>query len=365
MSFSTSVRNEAFVKSARHCCACHLHKGRNLEIHHILPKEQGGQDTFENAIVLCFECHADAGHYFAGHPKGSKFSIQELIMHRDNWYRLVELHQLKDSQIANCELIHDDHKFKDKFTPSFLKKRTVYGDRKARIKMYELIGMDPMIQVNERKANNKIGYGYLPNFRNVNTYDDYLDYINGDFPNSPFSEEKDDDNEIENIDCQPIRHCSGSAFRNDYVLRNKSNCILKLRFKNSGIEVIEDFKIYLKFENIVIADSIDKNDRWDDMTKYNYNVRFLDNFNAEFVPGQNVLVQNDSIVLDTLCFRTFHTTKLVKVHWEMFARNCHQTGTLEFQINPKIKRETKEKLVYNPENFQEVAKYYPDIVIED
>ena len=78
MGFPSKIREDIFVKSARHCCVCHRYKGIKVEIHHILPKKQGGEDTFENAISLCFDCHSDAGHYFAGHPKGSKFSPEEL-----------------------------------------------------------------------------------------------------------------------------------------------------------------------------------------------------------------------------------------------------------------------------------------------
>jgi hypothetical protein len=28
----------------------------------------------------------DAGHYFAGHPKGSKFSPTELLRHKGEWF---------------------------------------------------------------------------------------------------------------------------------------------------------------------------------------------------------------------------------------------------------------------------------------
>lgn len=61
-----------------------------MEIHHILPQEQGGQDTFENAIPLCFDCHSDAGHYFAKHPKGTRFSPQELKKHKETWFNIVK-----------------------------------------------------------------------------------------------------------------------------------------------------------------------------------------------------------------------------------------------------------------------------------
>ena len=89
MGFSKEIKEKALVASARRCCVCKEFKGRNIEIHHIIPKNQGGEDTFENAIPLCFDCHANAGHYNSKHPKGTKFSPVELKTHRDNWYQLV------------------------------------------------------------------------------------------------------------------------------------------------------------------------------------------------------------------------------------------------------------------------------------
>lgn len=89
MAFSQKIKQEIFVLAARHCCVCHKSKGVKLEAHHITPKQQGGLDTIENAISLCFDCHADAGHYFAGHPKGSKFSPEELLKHKETWFKIV------------------------------------------------------------------------------------------------------------------------------------------------------------------------------------------------------------------------------------------------------------------------------------
>ena len=58
-----------------------------MELHHIKQKAAGGSETFDNAIPLCFDCHAEAGHYNIDHPKGLKFSSAELQGHRDRWYR--------------------------------------------------------------------------------------------------------------------------------------------------------------------------------------------------------------------------------------------------------------------------------------
>lgn len=89
MSFPKNVKEDALVASGRRCCICNEFKGVKIEVHHIIPKEQGGVDDFHNAIPLCFDCHADAGHYHSRHPKGSKYSPSELRKHRDEWYRKV------------------------------------------------------------------------------------------------------------------------------------------------------------------------------------------------------------------------------------------------------------------------------------
>lgn len=61
-----------------------------MEVHHIKAKADGGADTFDNAIPLCFDCHAEVRQYDPKHPKGIKFSEKELIQHRNNWYEIVK-----------------------------------------------------------------------------------------------------------------------------------------------------------------------------------------------------------------------------------------------------------------------------------
>ena len=89
MPFSPTVRDTALVSAARHCCVCHRYKGVKVEVHHIVPESKGGASDDANAITLCFDCHADAGHYNAQHPRGTKFSPAELRRHRDEWHATV------------------------------------------------------------------------------------------------------------------------------------------------------------------------------------------------------------------------------------------------------------------------------------
>jgi len=70
MGFSDKIKQEILVRSARHCCVCHQAKGLNIEVHHIKLTSHGGDDTLENAIALCFDCHADAV-LFSVRPKGN------------------------------------------------------------------------------------------------------------------------------------------------------------------------------------------------------------------------------------------------------------------------------------------------------
>ncbi len=90
MSFPKKVEERALVACGRHCCICHQFCGPHIELHHIHQHADGGEDTFENCIPLCFNCHADMGKRDSHHPKGKGYSERELIAHRDNWYSMYQ-----------------------------------------------------------------------------------------------------------------------------------------------------------------------------------------------------------------------------------------------------------------------------------
>jgi hypothetical protein len=60
-----------------------------MEVHHIREESEGGDDSADNAIPLCFDCHADMRSYDHQHPKGNKYTESEVKRHRDNWYAKV------------------------------------------------------------------------------------------------------------------------------------------------------------------------------------------------------------------------------------------------------------------------------------
>ena len=99
MSFPTSVRAQALAACARHCCLCRKFKGLKIELHHITQELDGGNDTFENCVPLCFDCHGDMRSIDHNHPKGNKYTQQELRLRRDQCYALVESGSLPVTEI--------------------------------------------------------------------------------------------------------------------------------------------------------------------------------------------------------------------------------------------------------------------------
>ena len=85
MAFTGSIAEQALLECGRCCCICHRFCGFKIELHHIIQKADNGEDTFENCIPLCFDCHAEVRAYNPKHPKGRKYTESELRQHRNRW----------------------------------------------------------------------------------------------------------------------------------------------------------------------------------------------------------------------------------------------------------------------------------------
>lgn len=177
----------------------------------------------------------------------------------------------------------------------------------------------------------------MPKLNKVKTYDEYLDFISND-------DYKRDD-ETENTDCQLLRYCVNGLRMNKYKELNKSNCVLNLSIKNISGKPLEDFKLYITLDNIVNIDSVNKQRMYLDCTEYSYNILFDESLRGEFVPNQRVLVQNDSVRIDPICFRTKHSTKEVILNWEFFARDINTRGQIFLKITPQLEERENTKYV--------------------
>jgi hypothetical protein len=84
--FSEEIKIKVLLWSYRHCCLCGKQCGTKIEVHHIVPKSKGGTGDPDNAIPLCFDCHAEVAAYQCEHPTGTKFSKKELKARREQIY---------------------------------------------------------------------------------------------------------------------------------------------------------------------------------------------------------------------------------------------------------------------------------------
>ena len=92
MTFPRDEVAELLARCHRRCCICHRFCGVKIETDHIQPREQGGGDEIENAIPVCFECHAEIHSYNDKHPRGRKFNPEELREHKAQWLRICQEH---------------------------------------------------------------------------------------------------------------------------------------------------------------------------------------------------------------------------------------------------------------------------------
>ena len=109
MGFPKSIKEEAMVRSARRCCVCREFKGLHLETHHITQEADGGTNTLDNAIVLCLDCHTSAGHYNLRHPRGTRFSPNELRKHREKHWDDVASGRIAQRRASTLAKIHVRH----------------------------------------------------------------------------------------------------------------------------------------------------------------------------------------------------------------------------------------------------------------
>lgn len=90
MPFPRKMVDDLLVQCRRRCCVCHRFCGVKIETDHIVPVANGGPDTIDNAIPVCFECHAEIHSYNDKHPRGRKFTPDELRRHKEQWLELCK-----------------------------------------------------------------------------------------------------------------------------------------------------------------------------------------------------------------------------------------------------------------------------------
>lgn len=98
--FHKDEAEKLLVACHRRCAVCHRFCGSKIELDHMHPGGEGGDNAIENAIPLCFECHAEVHAYNDKHPRGRKFSAEELRGHKEQWLAICR--ERPDALIATA-----------------------------------------------------------------------------------------------------------------------------------------------------------------------------------------------------------------------------------------------------------------------
>ena len=90
MAFPEGLKANIRQKAHYQCCLC---KTLGVEIHHIVPQEEGGPDDEDNAAPLCPSCHETYG----ANPQKRKF-IREA---RDHWFEICSARFGSDATVLD------------------------------------------------------------------------------------------------------------------------------------------------------------------------------------------------------------------------------------------------------------------------
>jgi len=119
MAFNRSSVAELLARCRRRCCVCHRFCGVKIETDHIEPKTDEGDDDIANAIPVCFDCHAEIHSYNERHPRGRKFTADELRLHKKQWLevcdtmpdQLLAEHRSSDAEVGPIQAMIDEIEF--------------------------------------------------------------------------------------------------------------------------------------------------------------------------------------------------------------------------------------------------------------
>jgi hypothetical protein len=86
MPFPPKIKEQALLACKRTCCLCENQMHHLVECHHIVQEADGGDNSFDNCIPLCPNCHGLVRSYNPRHPIGNEYGERELKQRRNNVY---------------------------------------------------------------------------------------------------------------------------------------------------------------------------------------------------------------------------------------------------------------------------------------
>ena len=103
--FSDEAKKKVLLWSDRHCCLCEKSCGVDIVVAHLNEPED---NSLDNAIPLCYDCHGKIGRYNPDHPIGTKYKIEELKTRREQIYEKYTSHLVPPINLKLGKIIEEN-----------------------------------------------------------------------------------------------------------------------------------------------------------------------------------------------------------------------------------------------------------------
>jgi len=144
-----------------------------------------------------------------------------------------------------------------------------------------------------------------------------------------------------NTDAQPVRYYLHNAIQS-IAHYNHSSCVFSVKIKNIGNSQLENFKLYLSFdEEYYITEIVSKRNSCGDFNKYDYNINWVKGSNCiEFKTPNEILVPADEVFLDKICLRPKIAEPFcIIIPWKLVSKDFSESGLLHIELNTETKTE--------------------------
>lgn len=148
---------------------------------------------------------------------------------------------------------------------------------------------------------------------------------------------------------------------------NFSYCKLYFEIHNTGLDPIEEYKLFFNFEGEVLdlKESNEEHYGLSAILAHNYvsNVYlWTDSMSGKVVPKNNILVSDDTFVSDDIFIKLSPNEYEITVNWKLISKDFKDEGKLKIMVKPEFERKYEDVLVEDPlkvgiqesDNFEEV-----------
>lgn len=142
---------------------------------------------------------------------------------------------------------------------------------------------------------------------------------------------------------------------------NLSYCNIYFQIHNTGLDPIEEFKLFFTFD-AEIQDLKDDNEEHTGLAIINAS-RYVscvslwtDPMSGKVIPRKSILVGDDTFTSDDVFIKPFPKEYEIPVAWKLISKDFKEQGKLTLKIQPDIQRSYKEVLVEDPLKARKVEK---------